>query len=264
VGDEQEEYYAARRVAFEQQFQTLPTPGTADYWQRIEQVPKEMALPLEVLGRCLRERLSTGTRPDAERIFGVIVLRIQSTVQFWANTFASKSQGGQGLGIAEDLESESYLALWQELASSKRTFLFVNFHHALKRIIQHAAHAFMEQEGFWTRAGVEHPTRIQRSQAVSLEASKGNDPNSSLADTLPDPLSQFSPGERELRIDLEGLLAQLDPRSRLIILAAFIGGYTQKEIAAWLNTTDRTIRNHIEKILGYLHRHLGGEEEHRG
>lgn len=261
VGDEQEEYYAERLAAFEQQFQALPPPGTAAYWQAMELAPQDGSLPPEVISRCLRERFSKGARQDAERIFDVILLRSQSTVQYLAKKVARQSHGGQEMKIAEDLENESYLALWKELTSEKRTFLFVNFQHALKRIIQHTAHAVMEQEGFWTRAGVEHPTRVPSGKIASLEANNNNEPDSSLAHTIPDPTSQEPPGERELQIDVETLLAQLDAQSRCLILGSFIYGYTQKELAAWLNITDRTVRNRIDTILTDLRRYLGGEEE---
>lgn len=263
MGEEQEEYYAERLAAFEHQLQALPPPGTAAYWQAIEQTPQDDLLPLEVVGRCLRERFGKGARQDAERIFDVMLHRAQSTVQHLAKKVARQSHGGQESKIAEDLENETYLALWKELTSGKRTFLFVNFQHGLKRIIQHAAHAVMEQEGFWTRAGVERPTRVPSGHIESLQATKNNEPDSSLEHTLPDSQSQGSPGERELRIDVETLLAHLDPESRFIILGFFIYGYTQKEIATRLNITDRTVRNHIDNILTYLRRYLGGEEEHR-
>lgn len=263
MGDEQEDYYAARRAEFERQFQALPPAGTAAYWQRIE-APPETALPPEALGRCLRERLSAEAKADALRIFDALFPQTQTTIQYWASKLVGKSRAGPGSKLAEDVESESYEALWRELASGKPTFLLENFRHALRRIAQHAAHSVLEREGLWKRPGVEHPTRIQQNDVDSLEAARDNDFDATLADTLADPQSQFPPGERETLIDLETSLSQLDETSRSIVIRYFYGGYTQQEIADWLGTTDRTVRNRIDKIIRYLRAYLGGEEEHRG
>jgi len=262
VGDEQEDYYAARRAEFERQFQALPPAVTAEYWQCVEASP-ETALPPEVLCRCLRERLREA-KAEALRIFDVLFPQAQVLFQYWADKFVSQSRAGRGSPLAQDVESECYLALWKELASGKPTFLLENFQHALKRIAQHASHSVLEREGLWRRPGVEHPTRIQRSDVDSLDAARDNDADATLASTLADPQSQLPPLERETLIDLETSLSQLDETSRLVVFRYYYGGYSQQELADWLGTTDRTVRNRIDKIIRYLRAHLGGEEEQRG
>lgn len=263
VGDEQEDRYAARRAALERQFQALPPASTAAYWQWIE-APPATALPPEVLCRCLREHLSAEAKADALRIFDALFLQTQTTLQYWASNLVGKSRAGPGSKLAEDVESECYEGLWKELASGKPSFLLENFQHALKRLAQHAAHSVLEREGLWKRPGVEHPTRIQQNDVDSLDAARDNDTDATLADTLADPQSQLPPLERETLIDLETSLSQLDETSRSVVFRYYYGGYTQQEIADWLGTTDRTVRNRIDKIVGYLRTYLGGEEEHRG
>lgn len=263
VGDELEDYYAARRATLDQQFQALPPAGTDAYWQSIES-PRETPLPPEVLCRCLRERLSAEAKEDALRIFDVLFPQAQATFQHWAVKFVGLSRAGSGSSLVEDLESECYIALWKELASGKPTFLLEHFQHALKRMAQHTAHRFLEREGLWKRPGVEQSTRIQRSDLDSLEAAKDQEPEGPLADTLADRRSQLPPGERELLLDLEMLLDQLDTTSRLLIFRYYYGGYTQQEIAQEFGMTDRTVRNRIEKLLAYLRAHLGERGEQHG
>lgn len=263
VGNEQEDYYAARRAAFEQLFEELPPPGTHEYWQRIE-TPQETPLPPEVLCRCFRERLSAGAKEDALRIFDVLFPYAQSTFHYWAGRFVGHSPAGRRSPLTEDLESECYLALWKELASGKHTFLLENFRHTLKRIAQHTACSFLGLEGLWKLPGVERPTRIPQDKTISFEASSSKDGEATLADTLPDLQSQMPSEERELLIDLQMLLEQLDPTSRLLIFWYYYCDYTQQQIGDWLGIGDRAVRFRLKKIEDYLRKHLGGEEVQHG
>lgn len=258
---EQDDYLAARQADFEQQFQALPPAGTAAYWQRVE-APGAGALPLEVLSRCLRERLRAGARQDAERIFDAIIPYARRTIQFWTKQFASQTPGGINQGVAEDVASECYFALWKELANAPETFLLKSFRKGLKRIIHHVAHTFLEQEGVWQRKGVKNPTRVPVTEQDSIDASRDEESNTGPLN-LADPRSLRS-GEEEVRIDIEEFLAQLDPKSRQMFYRYFYAGYTQQEIADLLHITDRTVREHLKRIVDELCKYLGGEEEQRG
>jgi hypothetical protein len=261
LGDEQDEGLQARRAALEQQFQALPTPRSPAYWQQIEQAPAESVLPLEVLARCLRERLQSGTRQEVDRIFDVIWLRAQASITFWARKVASQSSGGRGLQIENDLVSACYLALWEEIANKEHTFLLENFCHTLRLLEYHVAHEIMEREGFWKRKGVETPNRVQRENLASIEATISNDNESSLAETLPDPGAQSLLEHLDELLDLEAQLAQLEPNLRLIPYYLWCG-FTQEETARRLGITDRTVRNRLDAIRTFLRQQLEGEEQH--
>jgi RNA polymerase sigma factor (sigma-70 family) len=263
VGDEQDEGLQEKRTAREQLFQTLPPAGSAAYWQRIEQAPAEGALSPEVLARCLRERLQNGTRQEAYRIFDVIWLRAQTSITSWAKKVASRSQGGRGLQIEEDLVAECYAALWKELETNERTFLLENFQHKLKLLECHVAHAVMEREGFWKRKGVENPNVIQRENITSIEADTSADNGPSLTGMISDPHSQALLEHLEELIDLETLLAKLDPPARQMLYDLWCG-FTQEETAKRLGITDRTVRNRLEAIRKYLRQQLEGEEHQHG
>lgn len=261
VEGEQDDYLAARQADFEQQFQALQAAGTAAYWQCVETTGAG-ALPLEVLSRCLRERLRAGARQDAERIFDVIIPHARKTIQFWTKIFDSQTPGGINQEVAEDLASECYFALWRELANAPETFLLKGFHKGLNRIVHHVAHIFLEQEGVWQRKWVKKPTRIPVTEQDSIDLSRDEE-NDTGQVSLADPRSLLS-GEEDVRIDIEEFLAQLDPKSRQMIFGYYYAGYTQREIAKWFHITDRTVYDHIKRILDELRKYLGGEEEQRG
>lgn len=259
-----EEGYGERRAALERRFRALPPAGSASYWRAIEYVSPADALPLEVLGLCLRERLAAGAHDDADRIFTVILQRIQSRVQRWAQCIAGQSRRGKGLQIAQDLEQECYLALWKELVDDGPTFLLENFLHTLGRIEQHVAHDVMQKEGEWIRPSVAHPTRVPRRETESIEAHVQAAEGMSVAYQFSDPAADRAFEQAEIS-DLPDLLGKLQPEERCLIYDVYWRGLTQQEIAGQLSVADRTVRNRLLRALGHLRRlYLGSEEDDRG
>lgn len=201
MGDEHEERYAARRAAFERLFQELPPAGTAAYWQRIEQAPKEAALPLEVLARCLRERWSAGAHQHAKRIFECMLRRIQSRTTAWAWSIARQCHIDQHQ-MQQDLQQACHTELWEELIDDGPTFLLENFLHALDRIQRHVAHASMEQAGEWKRTGVKTPTRIPPQITGSLFEQVDPEEELTREEILGDPNTQKAFDQAELSGDI--------------------------------------------------------------
>lgn len=265
MGDQQDDYYSAQRAGYDRRFQELPQAGTHAYWQAIEHAAPGDALPLEVLGRCLRERHKVGAQSDAERIFAVIMGRIQARTQHWAHGIAQQAHSGQKPQLAEDLEIECYASLWEELTDDGPTFLLEKFLHALSRVEQHAAHDIMEKLGEWKRLGVAHPTRVPPSELERLDAPPRADADAPTPRELPylDAATDFERVEQN--IDLNALFATLDVKSRELLHDVFWRDLTQDQIADKLGVSDRTVRKRLNNILSYLRtRYLGGEEGHRG
>jgi DNA-directed RNA polymerase specialized sigma24 family protein len=242
VRNSQDDPYAPRRAQLETLFNELPPTGSADYWRRIEEPVAEQRLPLEVLARCLRERIATGVREDASRVFNVIVARTKRKVGWWAGSIASQAQSGTGSQDSEDLEQECYKALWEELVGKARTFLVENFTHGLERLCQHVAHSEMRRSGEWVRKGVEKPTRIPREALASLQAEQDNEGDLSHSSQPLDTRAQDAFDLAEYS-DLLGEIDKLSREDRTIINGLIYDGRTQAEIAAELGVTDRTIRN---------------------
>jgi RNA polymerase sigma factor (sigma-70 family) len=260
VGNNQDDTFAVRRAELDGQFHALPPVGTGEYWRSIEGASDRQAMPLEVLTRCFRERNAVGAVADAERIFNVILRRVQSPVQQWAWAIAGRARSGMKAQLREDLEQECYMKLWEELASDGPTFLLENFAHALNRLRQHVAHDVMERAGEWQRRGVERPLRIPRSRTDSLQAEPQGEDEVPLGEQLADASAQDAFDRADLS-DLLALLMTLPSDQRIIVHDRFWGGRSQEETAAQLGISDRMVRYRLKTILRELGVRYRGTEE---
>lgn len=261
VQDTQDDPFALRRAQLEAQFQALPPVGGSDYWRRIEEPIAEQRLPLEVLARCLRERIVAGVREDAERIYNVIAQRIKRKVGGWARSIASQARSGTGAQDPEDLEQGCYLKLWEELAGDGRTFLPENFMHGLERICQHVAHSEMERSGDWQRKGVKKPTRVPRGEMQRLPSTQEGEEDAQHGSQTEDATAQDAFDLAEYS-DLFDTIRDLPADSRKILYDRFYRDRTQEETAADLGITDRTVRNRLKALLEDLRRrYQSGEED---
>lgn len=261
VGDKRDDAHAARRADLDGQFHALPLAGSEGYWRRIEPAQGEEALPLEVLTRCVRERLASGHHADAQRIFTAFMGRIQKRTAIWAWRIARQVHSGMTQQIKEDLEQECYLKLWHVLTDEEPTFLVENANHALTRIEQHVAHDAMEKAGVWKRPGVDTPNRVPQSNIDSADATaerKGDERKAH--PELSDDTSGGDYARVELASDLLDALRELSAERRGIFYDTYVRELTQEQIARKWNVTDRTVRNRLKQILEHLRERLGGEE----
>ena len=262
MGAEQDDQHAAWHAEMERVFQILPAAGTVEYWRRIEHAAAEDALPLEVLARCVQERARAGKSQDAERVFDLVWRRIQRRVQHFARSCASMSPVGQSPQIAQDIEQECYVLVWNKLASDRQTFLVERFTHALDYELQHAAHAVMEREGIWLRSDVARPRRVPVGARDSIEAGRRAGDNEIVDVIVPDPRAMDAYSEAETRLDLAEALRRLDPVQQRIVYDKFYRGLTDLEIAESLGLTDRAVRYRLATIYKHIRTgSLGGEEE---
>lgn len=242
---------SASEQDFDQLFHALPPPDTAEYWQRIEQPRPGAELPLEVLARCCRQQPDPhGQR--AQRVFVALQARIQRQTQAWAHKIARMSYSGQVAQLAEDLEQECYIALWQELTRAGDTFLTENFAHKLHFIQKHVAHDRMEKDGEWRRRGVAEPNRPPRAHVDSVERLTAADDTGALPRQFTDPAALDAFRQAELEVDIDVVLADLDPSQRAVLYDAYWRDTPRIEIAGKLGITDRALRLRMEKLLTTL------------
>lgn len=262
VDDKQDELdrYAHRRAELDAQFRALPPAGDAAYWRHIEGADTQSALPLEVLVRCVRERIAAGAVNDAERIFNVIMRRIQSSLGQRAWKVAQQARSGMKPQLREELEQDCYVKLWEELAGDGPTFLEVHFPAAFERLFQHVAHDTMERAGEWRRRGVETPTRIPRAETESVEAAPKGEDDVPLGEQLTDKSVQRAFDQAELS-DLFALVMSLPEDQRTIILDRYWHERSQEDTAKTLGISERTVRNRLASILRELGLHYQGGEE---
>lgn len=261
VGEKQDDTYANRRAELDALFRALPPAGDAAYWRRIEGADTGSALPLEVLVRCVREFSAAGAFDDAQRIFEVILRRIQSPVERWSWKIARQARSGMKTELHEDLAQECYEKLWKELTDDGPTFLQIHFVTALQRLCQHIAQDTMEKAGERKRKGVETPTRIPRAETESIEAKPKGEDDVPLLDQITDMRVQNAFEQAELS-DLFDLVMKLPVDQRIIILDRYWDGRSQEETATKLGISDRMVRYRLPQILQYLReRYQGGEED---
>lgn len=247
MGEGQDDQYAARRAEMEQTFHTLPPAGSAAYWQRIETTIEANALPLEVLARCVRERASAEAKVDAERVFAVIVGRIQRRVQYFARICTGTSSVGQHQQLAEEIEQECYLLVWRKLTSDNPGFLVEKFTHGLYYEMRRAAHAIMEREGIWLRSDVTKPTRVPADERDSIEAGRKTDEGDVVEYLLPDLGAEDVFGQTERRIDLAEAMKRLTPEQRRLIYDKVYRRLSEAEIAESLGLkSTRAVRYRLD------------------
>jgi DNA-directed RNA polymerase specialized sigma24 family protein len=264
VGDGADDRHAARRAALERQYDTLPAPGTAAYWRRIEQLEPHPAagapLDREVLARCVQERALVGHLADAHRVFTALVQRVQADVRRWARRCGAPARGA----LNHDLQQECYLALWAELSTEGRTFFTVHFGHALRRLQQRAGQELLIREGYRRKPGVEWPDRVPVAQRDSLELPTADD-----ADDLALPLAlrlvdvrALDPAVATELSDLVQLVTNLPPRDRTLIFSLFWRDETREVVAQRLRVKSvKTIYNRLYAISEQLRvQYSGGEE----
>lgn len=264
MGAEQDDAYAARRAELDQRFAALPMAGGPAYWQAIEtptSATSATALPLEVLGRCLRERLAAGERDESGRIFAAIVRRVQVRVAAWAHRLAQQAPAERAEALAQDLEQECYLALWRELIAEDDTFLLELFPHALDRIQRHTAHAVMEREGLWRRPGVQTPTRVPHAETERLDRPERNEEISPVSAQIFDSAAEDAFERVELENDIRTLLDTLPSEGRNLLYDYFWRELEQDEIARHLGVTDRTVRSRLKRLYDELRRRLTEPQE---
>lgn len=261
MGSDHDDPHAARRAQMEELFTSLPAAGTPDYWRRIEQATAEMALPLEVLARCVRECVQAGAHEHVKRICIEIVGRIQHTVQRRMQSRARPYEPGQQRELARDLEQECYAQLLQELVDPEPTFFCEYFPVALKRLMDHVEHSVMEHEGYWKRRDVETPKRVPVSQQDPLDKPIAPGEPQTLEGSLTDPAAESEYEQVDLETDIAALKAALKPEDYDLIQDLFWRRLTRKQVAERLGVTEKTVYNHLQRILKQMRKDYFGREE---
>lgn len=258
VGDEEQDArHAERRAALEREFAALPTAGTDAYWAALT----ALTVPMEVLVRCLRERLKAGGAQDVDRIYRQMVRRIETANQFWVRLTLRRVSREQAAVLAQDLVQELVIALWQEL-KGEHTFIEVSFGSVLHRLQQHVATTYMQREGHWQRKDITTPKRVPRRLIESLTPPEEDDSGEPGASPRPrqlpvDPKAEAEFTALEAAEQVQELLDILPPRLReLALLMLHRDELTQEELAAHFGITDRAIRLRIEKARAILRAYL--------
>jgi len=79
-----------RRAILAAEFHALPTYGSADFWRLVEDPQFKLALPLEVLVKCIRVAIIREDSAGKNRIFEMIFRRTQGANEYWSRQILSR------------------------------------------------------------------------------------------------------------------------------------------------------------------------------
>lgn len=237
--------YAERREQMKRAFDSLPPAGSEAYWRALSPT-----VPLEVLSRCVGERLTNGGRDDAEQVFSVIMRTIDGRVKAWAAKVAATVPAAQGGRFDEDLQAEYYIALWEALIRPDQGFFTEHFPTALNSVESRVAHRTMEQQGYWKRKGVTTPKRVPPHMQTSIHATRpGDDGEDELAIDVPDASAEAAFEQANRAMSTTPLGNKLSPDERAMLIDYYLLEKTYKEIAEPLRLTPDAIRHRLKGIL---------------
>ncbi|HZS75638.1 MAG TPA: sigma-70 family RNA polymerase sigma factor [Ktedonobacteraceae bacterium] len=246
-------------------FNALPEYGSPAFWKVVEEVDSPLALPLEVLVRCVRVAMRCGDEPGRNRLIEVILRRVQGINERWVQQVLGSIDvpPHEREQYAADLYADLCESMIRALLDSERHFWEEHFLHCLRYERKHVYSAFMIREGHWKRikwpmgesdqtartASHADRKRIPRIMLESLERRATSN------DELIDEQAQqaFFAVEES---DVARLVMYLPEHLRSVIFLVFWEEKTAKEAAHILGVSDRTVRNRLQDALNYLRHDL--------
>jgi RNA polymerase sigma factor (sigma-70 family) len=244
-----------RRAFLVTQFQSLPSYGTAEFWSHIEESQLKLALPLEVLVKCVRVAITREDSAGKNRIFEMIFRRTQGANEYWSRQVLSRIHltSDEHCMCAHDLYADLCERVIRAILDSKRQFWEENFHHCLCFERKHAYQAFMTREGRWyiQDANESGTRRIPRSLIGSFDQPVQHANGETWEMEIVDEQAQQALLSIEQH-DLPLLILNLPEKLKPVIWLMFWEGRTEKNVAHILGVSDRTVRNRLQKALSLL------------
>lgn len=251
-----------RRAFIATQFQALPTYGLAEFWSCIEESQLKLALPLEVLVKCVRVAIIRKDSAGKNRIFEMIFRRTQGANEYWSRQVLSKTHltSEERSMCAHDLYADLCERVIRAIQDSRRLFWEENFQHCLCFERKHVYQAFMTREGRWYNqdANESGTRRIPRSLIGSLDQPVQHANGETWETEIVDVHAQQALLSVEQH-DLPLLILNLPEKLKPVIWLMFWEGRTEKNIAHILGVSDRTVRNRLQKALSLLRAHMESE-----
>ena len=253
---------AKRRAIIATQFQTIPTYGSAEFWDRIEESQSKMALPMEVLVKCVRVAISREDNAGKNCIFEMIFRRTQNTNEYWSRHVLGRmhlTSEEQSI-YAHDLYADLCECVIRAILDCRRQFWEENFQHCLSFERKHVYQSFMTREGRWLsqHTSDSNTRRIPRSLIASLDQPvRYADGEKGEMEIVDEQAQQafFAVEQRDLPL----LILDLPEKLKSVIWLLFWEGRTEKNVARILGISDRTVRNRLQKALNLLRADIESE-----
>ena len=237
--DEYRETIARHQARLAQLHANLPRYGSVAYWHIVEELDRRVALPLEVIVKCIRVASAYGDDAGRNRTLEILFRRIAYSNEHWAHSVlrtARLSESEQAL-LAHDLYADICEGVIRAIMDPTRLFWEENFLHCLSFERKHVYHAFMRREGRWysIRRRAFLPLvedEVARKALLAVEQS-----------------------------DLFALIVGLPEKLKAVVLLIFWEERTEKDVAQILGITDRTVRNRLKHALHLLYQKLEPERD---
>ena len=253
-----------RRVTLADIYKALPAYGSVEFWSSIEEPDLKLAVPLEVLVKCIRAAIACRDDVGRNRIITVIIRRTQTSNEYWAYQVLGnvRVQPGERSMLVHDLYADLCERLIRALMDTKRQFWEESFQHCLQFERKHVYQAFMTREGRWhNQHEADAPTRrIPRKHIESLDQPVLHTNGEMWELDIEDEQAQQALLSVEQH-DLALLILHLPEKLKSIIWLIFWEGRTEKDAARILGITDRTVRNRLREALKVLRELLESEGE---
>lgn len=269
-GAEEESNYQLirRREYLASVYAALPTYGSPAFWRMVEEPDLTLALPLEVLSRCVRTAITLGDDAGRNRIIVTIIRRTQVSNEYWARHALARLDvlPDERQTLEYDLYADLCESLIRALIDTKRLFWEEHFQHSLSFEREHVYQTYMRREGRWKTRSENDPDRfavtrrIPRSMIESLDRPAPRPDRDRHEPQLVDERAQHELLAVE-HADIPRLILHLPEKLKAVIWLIFWEGKTEKEAASILNVSDRTIRNRLHDALRLLRNDPRLEEE---
>lgn len=251
-----------RRAYLVSVYESLPAYGSDAFWKMVETANLKLALPLEVLVKCVRAAIAYGDSEGRNRIVTVIIRHIQLANEHWAqrvlNTLSLRTEEQHVL--FNDLYADLCENLIRAVIDPTRVFWEENFQHCLRFERQHVYSALMVREGRWQHQRVRQPERIPRACIASLDQPTVNADDETIELNVSDERAQQALMAVEFA-ELPRLVLQLPRKLRAVVWLIFWEGRTEKDTARILGLSDRTVRKRRHEALEILREKLNAGRE---
>ncbi len=244
-----------RRVALANIYKALPKYGSVEFWNIIEEPDLKLAIPLEVLVRCFRFAIINGEDVERNRIFEVVIRRIQASNEYWAYHVLNnlRLSADERSMLVADLHADLCERLIRALMDVKRLFWEENFQHCLQFERKHVFQALMIREGRWNNqhGDVTVTRRVPRMLIESLDQPALHANGEMWEPGIEDQGAQQALLSVE-QSDLSRLILHLPGKLKSVIWLIFWEGRTERDAAQVLGVSDRTVRNRLREALKSL------------
>lgn len=261
-----EEYYQdipliEHYIPFLHIYSTLPPYTSPVYWQMLE----AKTTPLELLVHSLRDAHARNDIFIRNRILEIIIRRTQHLTDEWVRSILKYIHllPAERRDFVSDLCGDFYEYMVRAMFDEKRVFWEKNFFHSLRLARKHVYKTFMMREGRWKDVETKITLRIPRHHLTRLERMLQQEDGE--AQLLEAENQLWHEVQRNIEYtDLLYAVLCLPEHLKAIVLLIFWEERTEKDAAALLGITDRTVRNRIREALKILYKDLQDGESTNG